>query len=157
MSRMLSLVTVCIAVTSLAVLATACGDSQPDASSSVTTSRSRQADVSSLDGPRLVDLHTFTLDARRPTRAFLRLDSVQRLRIDVLAKQPLQSCRVSQYADAGGSVIETRHITLADGREPYDNDLVRYSFATPRLEPGYYRIDLRGKGPIVSFAVDRRQ
>ena len=89
MSRMLSLVTVCIAVTSLAMLATACGDSRPDASSSVTTSRSRQADASSLDGPRLVDLHAFTLDARRPTRAFLRLDSVQRLRIDVLARQPL--------------------------------------------------------------------
>jgi hypothetical protein len=156
-SKRLSRVVVFTALAGLAMLAAACGDSKPSAAPSVTTSPSVQTPAASLDEARLLDLHNVTLDERHRTQAFLRLDSAQSISIKILAKQQLRSCRVCQYADPAGGMIDTREITLTRGPEQYDSDLVLSSFRTPQLEPGYYRIDLGGKGLIISFSVDGRQ
>jgi hypothetical protein len=116
--------------------------------------REAAAQASSADAalPRLLDIGDFSLLRGRATHSLFRATNVHPLRIFILADRPLDSVKLRRMANDDGSLATPEAIPLSGSPHDLDGQTV-YGLTTPSVEPGYFRLDLRGRGRVQSLAV----
>jgi hypothetical protein len=102
--------------------------------------------------PRLLDIGGFSLLAGRSTGVMLHATSSHPLRVFVLADHRLDSIALRRVARADGGLISPVAIPLRGSPHDTGNHAV-YGLSTASIEPGYYRLTLRGQGLVRSLAV----
>jgi hypothetical protein len=143
----LVVVLVAVALGLVSFVASACGESkavaQPSSSPRVPTSQ-------------LLSISDFSLARSRPAHALLHVSESQRLSIFVTADRRIASCKLWHVATADGSTVALKGVVL-DGGSPHTNGgpEVSYWFGSPSLDPGYYRLDVAGRGHISYLVVQR--
>jgi hypothetical protein len=117
-----------------------------------------QPSFSPVEQPRLANLGDFALLGERPMHIWLHLDKSQRVRIAFLAERRVKSCTLWHVAPSDGSLAKAEQMPL-EGGTPHANGgpEVAYWFGSASLAPGYYRLDLEGRGRIISLVIDRRR
>ena len=140
--RGLVIVLVAVALGVLPLLASACGEGKAVA----------QPSPSYTTQPRLLDIGDFSLIKGRPTRVMLHATTSHPLRIFILAGRPLDSITLLRVAAANGSQVAHVAVTL-QGSPHTSGKQTRYGLTAEPIEPGYYRLDLRGRGRVSSLAV----
>jgi hypothetical protein len=146
--KVLAIVFVAVLLSVAPFLASGCGTGKAVA----------QPSLSPMEQPRLVNLGDFALLGDRPTRIWVHLEQTQPLRIVVISERRVKSCSLSRVAGADGSLVTPVPVALEGGR-PHGNsgtEVISW-FGSPSLDPGYYRIELTGRGRIMSLIVDRRR
>jgi hypothetical protein len=143
----LARVLVAVALGLLPLVASACGEGRAVA----------QPSQSPHVPSQLLSIGDFSLARGRPTHAMLHLSQSQRLSIFVTADQPITSCKLWHVAAADGRLVTVGRMAL-DGGSPHTNGgpEVSYWFGSPSLDPGYYRLDVAGRGHISFLVVQRR-
>jgi len=146
--RILVIALVAVAFSGVPFLASGCGTGRAVA----------QPSLSPMERPRLVNLGDFALLGDRPTRVWVRLEHSQRVRIVFISERRVKSCSLWRVANADGSLVTPEQVPLEGGR-PHDNSgtEVIYWYGSPSLDPGYYRVELMGRGRIGSLIVDERR
>ncbi len=143
--RGLVIVLAAVALAVLPNLATACGESKAVA----------QPSFSYVTQPRLLDIGDFSLLKGRPTRVMLHATTSHPLRIFILTDRPLDSITLLRVAAADGSQVAHVAVTL-QGSPHTSGKQTAYGLTARSIEPGYYRLDLVGRGRIGSLAVQDR-
>jgi hypothetical protein len=126
----------------LALVASNCGESKAVA----------QPSFSPAAQPRLVDIGLFSLLSGRPTRVMLYATKSHPLRVFVLADRQLDSIPLRHVADTDGSLVSPEAVPLQGSPRASGKQTVN-GLTTEPIEPGYYRLDLRGRGRVSSLAV----
>jgi hypothetical protein len=140
--RGLVIVFVAVALGVLPLIASACGEVKAVA----------QPSVSFTTQPRLLDIGDFSLLKGRPTRIMLHATTSQALRIFILAARPLDSITLLRVAAADGTQVAHEAVPL-QGSPHASGKQTAYGLTTEPIEPGYYRLDLRGRSRVSSLAV----
>ena len=122
--------------------AAACGESKAVA----------QPSFSPAAQPRLLDIGPFSLLAGRPTRVMLHATKSHPLRVFVLADRQLDSIILRRVAGSGGSFVSPHVVPLQGSPHALGKQTV-YGLTSGSIAPGYYRLDLRGRGRVSSLAV----
>jgi hypothetical protein len=102
--------------------------------------------------PRLLDIGPFSLLAGRATRVMLHATKSHPLRVFVLADRQLDSITLRRVADADRSLVSPVAVPL-QGSPHASGKQTAYGLTAEPVEPGYYRLDLRGRGRVLSLAV----
>jgi len=112
------------------------------------------AQVSSADAaqPRLLDIGDFSLLQGQPTHALFHAVKAHPLRIFILADRPLNSVKLRRMAADDGSIVTPEEVPLKGSPHDLDGQTV-YALTTPSIEPGYFRLNLLGRGRVQSLAV----
>jgi len=136
---------VAVSLCVIPLLASACGEGKTVARPS----------FSYVTQPRLLDIGPFSLLKGRPTRVRLHATSSHPLSIFILAERPLDSITLLRVAAADGSQVAHVAVTLQGG--PHTSlRQTAYGLTTESIKPGYYLLDLLGRGRIASLAVQDR-
>ena len=143
--RGLVIVLIALALGVLPLIASACGEGEAVA----------QPSFSYTTQPRLLDIGDFSLLKGRPLRVMLHATTSHALRIFILAERPLDSITLLRVAAANGSQVEHVAVTL-QGSPHTSGKQTAYGLTAESIEPGYYRLDLVGRGRIGSLAVQDR-
>jgi hypothetical protein len=122
--------------------ASACGESKAAA----------QPSFSPAAQPRLLDIGPFSLLGGTPTRVMLHATQAHPLRVVILADRQLDSIALHRVADAGGSLVTPVAVPL-QGSPHASSKQTAYGLTTESVEPGYYRLDLSGRGRVSSLSV----
>jgi hypothetical protein len=138
----LTVVLVAVVLGLLPLVASACGESKAVA----------QPSSSPATQPRLVDIGPFSLLSGRSTRVMLHATKSHPLRVFVLADRQLDSITLRHVGDTDGSLVPPEAVPLQGSPHASGKQTV-YGLTTEPIEPGYYRLDLRGRGRILSLAV----
>ena len=148
MRRTLTVVLVVIALGAACLLTSGCASGEAAAEPS----------LSPMEMPRLVNLSDFALLPDRPTQIRLHIVAPQRIRVVFISRRLVESCSLWRVASPDGSLLTPVRVPL-EGGNPHANSgtHVIYWFGSPSLGPGYYRIDLTGRGRILNLIVDRRR
>ena len=138
-------VLVAVAVGVLPLIASACGESKAVA----------QPGFSYTTQPRLLDIGDFALLKGRPARVMIHATTSHPLRIFILAERPLGSITLLRVAAADGS--QAPHVAVPLQGSPHaSGKQTAYGLTAEPIKPGYYRLDLFGRGRIGSLAVQDR-
>ena len=141
----LVVVFVAIALVTLPLLGSACGEGKAVA----------QPSFSYVTQPRLLDIGPFSLLKGRPTRVMLHATTSHPLRIFILTERPLDSVTLLRVAAADGSQVKHEAVPV-QGSPRASGKQTAYGLTAEPIEPGYYRLDLLGRGRIESLAVQDR-
>jgi len=126
----------------LPLAASACGDSTAVA----------QPSFSPAAQPRLLDIGPFSLLRGQATRVMLHATKSKPLRVFILADHALDSIALRRVAAADGSLVTPVAVPLQGSPHSAARQTV-YGLTTAPVEPGYYRLDLGGRGRVSSLAV----
>jgi hypothetical protein len=140
--RGLAIVFVAVALGVLPFFASSCAESKAVA----------QPSFSPAAQPRLVDIGPFSLLSGRSTRVMLHATKSHPLRIFLLADRQLGSITLRRVAVADGSLVSPEAVPLQGSPHASGRQTV-YGLTTEPIAPGYYRLDLRGRGRVLSLAV----
>jgi hypothetical protein len=140
--RSLAVVLVGIVLGLLPLLASACGESRAVA----------QPSFSPAGQPRLLDVGGFSLLGGRPMRVMLHAANTHPLRVFILADHRLDAITLRRVAAADGSLVTPVVVSLQGSPQASGKQTV-YGLTAEPIEPGYYRLDLRGRGRVSSLAV----
>ena len=112
------------------------------------------AQASAVDAaqPRLLDIGDFSLLPGRATHSLFHATKSHALRIFILADRPLDSVKLRRMANDDGSLATPAFVPLKGSPHDLDGQTV-YGLTTPSIEPGYFRLDLLGRGRVQSLAV----
>lgn len=112
-----------------------------------------QPSYSYVASPHLLDAGDFALMPGRATHFLVRVDLAQGLRILVLAEHPLRSYSLRRVAADDGTILSPQSVALQGG--PHSSgSRTAYALLTKKpVTPGYYRLDLEGKGRVSTLAV----
>jgi hypothetical protein len=123
-------------------VASACGESKAVA----------QPSFSPAAQPRLLDIGPFSLLGGRATRVMLHAAKSHALRVFILADRHLDSIALHRVADADGNLVTPVAVPLQGSPHASGKQTV-YGFIAEPIEPGYYRLDVSGRGRVLSLAV----
>ena len=123
-------------------VASACGESKAVA----------QPSFSPAAQPRLLDIGPFSLLGGRPTRVMLHATKSHPLRVFILADRQLDSIALRGVAGADGNLVTPVAVPLRGSPHASGKQTV-YGLTAEPIEPGYYRLDLSGRGRVSSLAV----
>ena len=140
--KILVIVLVAVALSNLPLVVSACGGDKGAA----------QASGVDAAQPRLLDIGDFSLLPGRPTHSLFHATKSHALRIFIVADRPLDSVKLRRMANDDGSLATPEAITLKGSPHDLDGQTV-YGLTTPSIEPGYFRLDLLGRGRVQSLAV----
>jgi len=141
--KVLVVVLVAVVLAVLMLSATACG-----------AGHEAPAQASSADAaqPRLLDIGDFSLLPGRATHSLFRATTAHALRIFIIADRPLASVKLRRMANDDGGPATPEPIPLTGSPHDLDGQTV-YGLTSKTVEPGYFRLDLRGRGRVQSLAV----
>jgi hypothetical protein len=111
-----------------------------------------QSSSSDTQEPRLLNIGDFSLLNGRPTHALVQATKSHPLKIFILADQPLDSITLRRMAAADGSIVTPETVPLKGAPHALDGQTV-YSLTTQPIEPGYFRLDLLGRGRVQSLVI----
>jgi hypothetical protein len=140
--RGLVVVLVAVVLGLVPFVSSACGESKA----------ALQPSFSPAAQPRLLDIGPFSLLGGRPTRVMLHATKSHPLRVLILADRRLDSVTLRRVADADGSLVSPVQVPLR-GSPHASGGQTAYGLTAEPVEPGYYRLDLRGRGRVSSLAV----
>lgn len=123
-------------------VASACGESKAAA----------QVSFSPAAQPRLLDIGPFSLLGGQATRVMIHATRSEPLRIVILADRELDSIALRRVAAADGSLVTPVAVPL-QGSPHTSGKQTAYGLTTESVEPGYYRLDLSGRGRVSSLSV----
>jgi hypothetical protein len=123
-------------------IASACGESKAAA----------QPSFSPAAQPRLLDIGPFSLLGGRATRVMLHATKSEPLRVVILADRVLDSIALRRVADADGGLVTPVAVPL-QGSPHATGKQTAYGLTSEPIEPGYYRLDLSGRGRVSSLSV----
>jgi hypothetical protein len=123
-------------------VASACGESKAVA----------QPSFSPAAQPRLLDIGPFSLLGGRATRVMLYATKSEPLRVVILADRELDSIALRRVAGADGALVTPVAVPL-QGSPHASGKQTAYGLTTKPVEPGYYRLDLSGRGRVSSLSV----
>ena len=126
----------------LPLVSSGCGEDKADA----------QSTSSYTAYPRLLNIGDFSLLKGRPTHALIQATKTHPLRIFILADRPLDSITLRRMAAPDGHIVTPETVPLKGGPHGVDGPTV-YGLSTPAIEPGFFRLDLRGRGRVQSLVV----
>ena len=140
--KVVILVLVAVSLAALPLTASACGGNKGVA----------QASPSLVAVPMLLDIGDFSLLHGRPTHTLIHATKAHPLRIYIIADRPLDSVKLRRMANGDGSLATPEAIPLQGSPHDVDGQTL-YALITPQVEPGYFRLDLLGRGRVQSLAV----
>jgi hypothetical protein len=140
--KRLAVVLVAVVLSLVPFVASACGESKAVA----------QPSYSPATQPRLLDIGPFSLLGGTPTRVMLHATQAHPLRVVILADRQLDSIALHRVADADGSLVTAVVVPLR-GSPHASGKQTAYGLTTEPVEPGYYRLDLSGRGRVSSLSV----
>jgi hypothetical protein len=111
-----------------------------------------QASPSLAAVPMLLDIGDFSLLRGRPAHTLFHATKAHPLRIYIIANRPLDSVKLRRMANDDGSLATAKAIPLQGSPHDVDGQTL-YALITPQVEPGYFRLDLLGRGRVQSLAV----
>jgi hypothetical protein len=123
-------------------VASACGESKASA----------QPSFSPAAQPRLLDIGPFALLGGQAMRVMLHATKSEPLRIVILADRELDAIALHRVADADGKLVTPVAVPL-QGSPHASGKQAAYALTTEPVEPGYYRLDLSGRGRVSSLSV----
>jgi len=142
MRRGFAVVLIAIAVGVVPYLVSACGESKAAA----------QPSLSPAAQPRLLDIGGFSLIGGRPTHVLLHTTKAHPLRIFIIADRPLDSIKLRRVGADDGSIVTPEAVPLTGSPHASDGQTA-YGLTTQAIDPGYFRLDLVGRGRVRSLAV----
>lgn len=140
--KRLAVVLVAVVLLAVPFIASACGESKAAA----------QPSFSPAAQPRLLDIGPFSLLDGQATRVMLHATVAHTLRVVILADRELDSIVLYRVADADGSLLTPVEVPLR-GSPHASGEQTAYALTTEPVEPGYYRLDLSGRGRVSSLSV----
>ena len=140
--KRLAVVLVAVVLALVPFVASACGEGKAAA----------QPSYSPASQPRLLDIGPFSLLGGTPTRVMLHATQAHPLRVVILADRQLDSIALHRVADADGSLVTPVAVPL-QGSPHASGKQMAYGLTTGSVEPGYYRLDLSGRGRVSSLSV----
>ena len=102
--------------------------------------------------PRLLDIGEFSLLNGRPMHVLVQATKTHPLRIFILADRQLDSITLRRMAAADGSMVTPETVPLKGTPHASDGQTV-YGLSTHPVEPGYFRLDLLGRGRVLSLTI----
>jgi hypothetical protein len=140
--KILVIVLVAVALGTLPLVVSACGGDKGAA----------QASAVDAAQPRLLDIGDFSLFPGHATHSLFHATKAHPLRIVILVDRPLDLVKLRRVANDDGSLATPEAIPLKGSPHELDGQTV-YGLTTPSVEPGYFRLDLLGRGRVQSLAV----
>ena len=140
--KVLVIALVAVALGILPLVGSACGEGEVVA----------QPSSSYTAFPRLLDIGEFSLLNGRPMHVLVQATRTHPLRIFILADRPLDSITLGRMAGADGSMVTPETVPLKGTPHAVDGQTV-YGLSTQPIEPGYFRLDLLGRGRVQSLAI----
>ena len=113
---------------------------------------SPKAPLSHVEQPRLINIGGFALMKDVPTHVALHATKTHPLRIYILADRTLDSITLRRIADADGNLVTPKSVAIQGSPHALGEQTV-YGLTAKPIEPGFYRLDLLGRGQVQSFVV----
>ena len=102
--------------------------------------------------PRLLDIGPFSLLGGEATGVMLHATKSEPLRVVILADRELDAIALWRVAGADGSLVTPVAVPL-QGSPHSSGKQTAYALTSEPVEPGYYRLDLSGRGRVSSLSV----